>query len=229
MADEVVPVPDAVRALPSPREIGAALKAELVARVTRERAVRGDVHQEEDVYALVRALAGARDLLHEYAYEFAGAEGSATQMLEEELVAAVGEQDGIPTSGLKVPDLNGTDIHFDLATSNTYDIDQRAVLTAVIWTAIDRMRDGEPAQEQDESDRAYEDRYWKWFAHVVERVLDVVFNLGTYSMQVSKVRAYMTALAGEGDDAMAAVLRGAITKTQRYRGVKVERKQRKKP
>lgn len=229
MTDELMPVPDAVRALPSPRDISAALMAELQGRVERERLARGDVHQPEDVYPLVRSLAGARDLLQDYARVFSSAAGLAGTMLEEEHLTAVGENDGVPLAGLKVPDLDGTDIQFTLSKPNSHDIDQRTVIAAVVARTVALMAGGEPVQETDESDTDYATRYWRWFAHVIERAIDWVLELGSYTMQVSKVRAFAAALAGDGEDGMSAVVTSAVKTTPQYRGVKVERKQRRKP
>lgn len=230
MTDDLVPVPvpDAVRALPSPREISTALIAELTSRSARVRVDRGDVHQPEDTYPLVRALQGARELLEDYGRAFATAAALAADELRYELVSAVGEQDGVPVSGLLVPDLDGTDIALSKVTSNSYDIDQRSVIAAVISTTVVRMADTEPLQQSDEGDQAYDDRYWRWFTHVIETAIDQLFALGTFTLQVSKVRAYMTTLSGQGDDAVAAVLRTSIRKTEKYGGVKIERKERRK-
>jgi len=226
--NDIVPVPDAVRALPSPRDISTALQAELVARVERERAVRGDVHQPEDVYALVRSVAAARELLQDYARAFSSAAALAGTVLEEEHLAAVGEQDGVPLAGLTVPDLDGTDIRFGLSTSNTHTIDTNQVIMTVINTLIQVTRDTEPSWPDDEDFDTYRDRYETWMAHVMRRVVGQVMELGSYTMQVSKVRALAAELAGGGFDAESAVVRGAISTSKNYRGVTVERKERKK-
>lgn len=227
VTDELVPLPDAVRSLPAPRDVGRALREALTARVNAEREARGEVHQPEDVSPLVRSLAGAKELLDEYARAFTGAAGLAREELDEELLAAVGEQDGVPLSGLTVPDLDGTDIRITLNKTNNHNIHQYTVLTAVIGHTIARMKGGEPEQRENEPDEEYDDRYWSWVFRVIERVLDQVLNLGSYSMQVSKVQAYAVALAGQGEDNLAAVVRGSIKTTQNYRGTKLERKERK--
>ncbi len=225
---DLVPLPDNVRSLPAPQDVGRALKEALTARVAAERAARGEVHQPEDVSPLVRSLAGAHELLGEYARAFTGAAGLAREELDEELLAAVGEQEGIPISGLTVPDLDGTDLRFTLNKTNNHDIDERAVLAAVIGNTIAATRDTEPEWDEDIEDAsAYRDRYEDWMCHVMERAIDTVIALGSYSMQVSKVNAYAVTLAGQGHDSLASVVRGSVKTTQKYRGTKLERRERK--
>lgn len=226
---DLEPVPDAVRALPAPADVGRAVKEALSARVAAERAARGDVHQPEDVYALARALAGARDLLSEYARAFSGGASLAAKELKEEHLTAVGEDDGVPRSALTVPDLDGTDIRFTVEKPNSHDIATDMVVSVAVADVMARTRDTEPEWDEDVDDaQGYRDRYELWMADVIGQAIDLVLSLGSYDMQVSKVRAYQTTLAGNGEDHLAGVVRGAITTTAQYRGVKVERKQRKK-
>lgn len=224
--DELVPFADPVR-LPAPAELKETLRVELSRHVSDERESRGEVHQPEDVSPLVRALAAAKDAFAEYANAFSSAASLAKRELDEELVQAVGEDDGVPRGNLTVPDLNGTDIRFGLNFTNSHDIDQATVLAAVVGNTIAATRDTEPIQEVDEPDHVYLSRYDDWLMHVVERAVDTVLALGSYSMQVSKVKAYSATLASQGLDPLAGVVRGAIKTTRAYGGVKVERKTRK--
>lgn len=228
MSDELVPLPPQIQGMPSPRDVGTMLIANLAVRVHHARTARGDVHQPEDVYPLVRSLAGAKEMLEDYARAFTTAAAEAKYNLDDELVAAVGEQAGIPTSGLTVPDVDGTDIHLTLATPNSHDIGMDAVLNVVVADVLARARDSEPDNLPGEDFYAYRDRYETWMAGVMRMAIDQVIELGSYSMQVSKVRAYETALAGDAADDLAGVVRGSITKTSHYRGIKLERKERKK-
>lgn len=223
---ELVPLPDAVRALPAPSQIGDALKQELSSRVGAERIMRGDVHQPEDVYALVRPLAAAYELLTEYAHQFTSAARVARAELETELTFAVGEQDGIPQGKLTVPD---GDVEVRLAPDhgNTHTIDLLPVLSAVIADILGQSRDTEPEQEPGETDRDYLERYERWMAAVIHAVIEGVFALGTFSPQVSKVQAYAVDLASRQDDQLSAVVRSSVQTTRRYKGVKYERKERK--
>lgn len=227
MTDDLVPFAEPSR-LPAPATLKETLRRELNEQVTAERAVRGEVHQPEDVYALVRKLAGAADAFSEYANAFSSAAAAAKRELDSELIAAVGENDGVPLGGLVVPDLNGTDIRFNLDKGNVHDIDADQVISIVITNLIAISRDTEPEWDEDLDDaQAYRDRYELWMAGVMRVAIDRVLTLGTYAMQVSKVRAFEADLAGTGADQEAAVVRGAVATTAKYRGVKVERKQRK--
>lgn len=228
MSDDLVPLPPQIQGIPSPRDVGTMLVANLAVRVHHARQARGTTRQPEDVYALVRSLGGAKEMLEDYARSFTTAATEAKHWIDEELIEAVGEHDGIPRSGLKVPDTDGTDLHLTLNTPNSHTIDQPAVIAAIIGNTLAATRDTEPDNLPGEDYDAYRDRYEAWMVHVIERVVDQVLAVGSYSMQVSKVNAYAVALAGEGEDHLAGVVRGSVTTTSNYRGIKVERKERKK-
>jgi len=228
MADELVPLPPQMQEMPSPRDVGTMLVANLAVRVHHARQARGDVTQPEDVNALVRSLGGTKEMLEEYARSFSTAAGEADAYLREELLAAVGEQDGVPRSGLKVPDLDGTDIVFTLDQPNTHKIDVDQVVSALIMDTLDVTRDTEPDSLPGEDYDHYRERYEAWMFDVMRTVIRRVFDAGSFTAQVSKVQAAATQLAGRGRDDLAAVVRGAVTTTSHYRGVKVARRERKK-
>jgi hypothetical protein len=226
VADELVPFAEPSR-LPAPADLKETLRRELSEHVTRERADRGDIHQPEDVWALVRKLAGAKDAFEEYAQAFSAAASMAGRELKEELIAAVGENDGIPLSGMSVPDTDGTDIAFSLAKGNTHGIDADQVISAVISNLIMISRDTEPEEQPGDDYYEYRDRYETWMAGVMRLAVDHVLALGSYAMQVSKVRAFAADLAATERDGESAVVRGSISTTPTYKGVKLERKRRK--
>lgn len=226
MSDELAPLPEAVRALPSPDLIGDALKRELNARVTAERDARGDVHQPEDTYALVRSLDRAHGLLTEYAHQFSQAAALARKELDNELYTAVGDSDGVPNGPLVVPD-GDRNIRLAPDHGNSHDIDAAQVVAVAVARALDITRDTEPEQELAESEDAYMLRYDAWLTGVIMTALRLVHSLGTFSMQVSKVRAFAAELASLELDSQAAVVNSAVHTSRRYRGVKHERKERK--
>jgi hypothetical protein len=226
VTDDLVPFADPIR-LPAPADLKDTLRLELSRHVTAERAARGDVTQPEDVSPLVRALARAKDAFGEYANAFSSAAALAKKELDEELTQAVGEKDGVPMGNLTVPDLDGTDIRFGLNFTNSHAINEQTVLAAIVGNLIDDMIGNEPVQDDGETDDDYDSRYWRWFQHVVERAITDVLAVGSYSMQVSKVKAFSATLAGQGKDTLAAVVRGAINTTRAYGGIKMERKTRK--
>lgn len=226
MTDQLVPLPDAVRALPAPDMIGDALKRELSTRVTAERSARGDVHQPEDTFALVRALDRAHGLLTEYAHQFSQAAALARKELDNELYAAVGDSDGVPNGPLVVPD-GDRNIRLAPDHGNSHDIDTGQVTAVAVARALAITRDTEPVQRDDESDADYFDRYEVWLTGVIMTALRLVHSLGGFTMQVSKVRAFAAELAAQELDSLSAVVTGAIGTKRRYRGVKHERKERK--
>jgi len=229
MTDELVPFAEPSR-LPAPADLKETLRRELSEHVTAERAARGDVHQPEDTWALVRKLGGAFDAFSEYANAFSSAAAMARRELDAELFAAVGDSDGVPLAGMSVPDANGTDIRFTVEKGNIHAIDTDQVISVVIANLIEITRDTEPEWDEDVEDAAgYRARYETWMAGVMRLAVDQVLALGSYAMQVSKVRAFAADLGATGVDAESAVVTGSITTTSRYKGVKMERKERRKP
>jgi len=129
-----------------------------------------------------------------------------------------------------VPDANGTDIRFTVEKGNIHAIDTDQVISVVIANLIEITRDTEPEWDEDVEDAAgYRARYETWMAGVMRLAVDQVLALGSYAMQVSKVRAFAADLGATGVDAESAVVTGSITTTSRYKGVKMERKERRKP
>lgn len=228
MTDDLIPVPAAVRSLPAPRDITTALREELNARVSAERASRGEVHQPEDVSPLVRALAGAHDLLSEYGRAFTLAANTAKEVLDEELTEAVGEQDGIPLADLKVEDLDGTDIHLTRKTATGYEFNLDSLISLVANDAVHVTRHSDPPWPDGMSEEEYRTQYEEWLVNVLVLTVEAVLSLGTFSPQVTKVRAYATESASRGDDSSAAVARNAIRKkAEKFSGIAYTRKERK--
>src|SRR5687768_14344773 len=85
-----------VTKFPDHRTLGKALQDGVNATMAQLREARGDVVAPEDVYEAVRWAQGIAESFHEYGRAFAGAAVLVGQYAEEELVDAVGEQDGIP-------------------------------------------------------------------------------------------------------------------------------------
>lgn len=230
---ELEPMPEAARALPSPREFGAQLRTWLDDQIVRVRTLRGETSAPEDTHALVRSLRGFEETAGEYARAWSGAAKVAKQEIENELIEAVGEQDGVPQSGMAVPDHDGTSIRISLDTANSYDIDENALypaLAEVVLMTTDVLTDIENAcldaalAEPEDRPRATAERN-----AVVARALIVAMTelprVGTFTAQVTKVRALAAELGRLGDDALASTVTGAIRKTTTYRGVKTTREQ----
>lgn len=79
------------------------LEGALATAVAEMRAARGAVVSQEDTYELVRRLAHAQSVLSQWAGAFTAASKACTGHIEDELITAVGEQDGIPVGRMVVP------------------------------------------------------------------------------------------------------------------------------
>lgn len=228
---ELVPLPDEVR-LPSPRDFSRLLRERLEAEILRVRTERGPVSTPEDTHALVRSLQAARETFSDYARGLTGAAKIAEQEIEEELLAAVGDQDGVPNGAMSVTDHDGTTIRLSPKTSNEYDIDQNALFAAlaeVIMMTTEIATDLENAcldaalADAEDRPQATAERN-----AVIARALILAMtelpSVGTFTPQVTKTKALAAELGRLGDDQLAATVTQAIRKTTRTEGVKIERK-----
>lgn len=223
-----------VTKFPDHRTLGKALQDGVNATMAQLRAARGEVVAPEDVYEAVRWAQGIADSFHEYGRAFAGAAALVGQYAEEELVDAVGEQDGIPTRSLTVPDVDGSDIKLTKQTSNTHHINQDAVLRALAVSFVqehdvtgelsvilsdlyDRVEWTDKGTEEATYERAEEKA-----VEFVLRAFGELLALGSFSLQVTKVAAFSKALARR-DTLLASTITGAMGKTTEYTGVKMSR------
>lgn len=226
MSDNELILPAQVSALPTPREVGQALKLALEERVVAARLARGDVHAPEDVNPLSRALLGTAEILADYGRAFNSAAAFAKRELGEELLNAVGEQDGIPLGNHTVPDVAG-DIKLTRDNVNVHDIDLDPLIAAAAFDALTESSGTEPVQRADQGDSDYTIEYENWMAGVMTQAVYRLLTMGTFTAQVSKVRAYSADLARRGYDSVASTVSGAVRTTAEFRGVKVERKKEK--
>jgi len=204
-------VPALVDGLNQPTELKRLLKERVQQAYMDLSRLRGPVHVPEDTWDMHRRLGGAHDLFKGYQAAFAEVVKLLKQIMEEELVEAVGEQDGIPNQGMTIPDPEG-DIRLSRDEPITYaiDLDQLlAVLTDQVLKHIDdKMLSGYEACDT-----------------AIQVTAETLLSWGKFEPQVSKVRAYAATLARNGDDQAASIVSGAITQSNPYRGVKFERKQ----
>jgi hypothetical protein len=206
--------------LPAPHDLVGELRLRLEAVVTEERARRGDVHAPEDIYESVRRIGALSEGLTDYGRAFVTIAKEANGFVEEELVEAVGEQDGVPNSGLRVPDVDGTDLKIELDTRNEYNIDTEIVMTGVahlVVTTNPAMGSVQDGDEEDATDL------------VVELLMDAMTSLvacGQFKPQVTKVRAMATEIA-RTNPKVASTITDMIKRAKRseFRGVKVKREQ----
>jgi hypothetical protein len=199
------------------------LKRELVRRIQEAYAAlageRGAVHVPEDTFAMQRRLGTTRDQFTGYMAAFRDAVGLLKQLMEEELVEAVGEQDGIPNQGLTVPDAEG-DIRLSLDTPRVYSIDLDQVRTTILENVLRNVDLMDVADGTAPTTR----QLYDLVEVSVEEATTRLLSLGKFELQVSKVKAYAATLARAGLDKQSSVVSGAISETHPYKGVKFERK-----
>lgn len=213
MSDELAGalVPLGAGNFPAPSVLKVKLTEMLNEHVQRIRDDRGEVTGEEDTYNLVRRLTDTGERLMEYSRAFAGVAKTTKDIVAEELLEAVGEMDGIPTSNMRVPAAGG-DINVTRDIQNIYDIDMSQVISvlAAQMSAAWAHADLTPANQPEE------------FAIAVAE--QALFFVGAAKPKVTAVRGLAEQLARDGDDQLAKVARDSIRKTQVFKGVKVERK-----
>jgi hypothetical protein len=233
--NELVPFPAEVR-LPSAREFGRMLREHLEAEIVRVRAERGEVGAPEDTHALIRSLQGFTELAAEYARGWTGAGKIAQQEIEEELLTGVGEQDGTPNGAMNVTDHDGTTIRVAPKMANEYDIDVNALYPALAEVILATTEIGTDLENAclDAALALPEDRPAATAERnaVIVRALILAMtelpSVGAFTPQVTKVKALAAELGRLGDDRLASTVTGAIRKTEKYTGVKIERKEPKK-
>jgi hypothetical protein len=231
---ELVLFPDSVN-LPSPKEFGEQLRLRLAQDIAARREERGDVLSEADVFALVRDLQAYKERTADYARALSSAGTVAGQEMLEELLSVPGkEQDGVATGPMTVPDLDGTDIKFTLNTPNEHTIDDDAVMPAVAAVVMEEsnLLDGimqlamvhlVDVDNQGAAKAQMEELLGGALIAAQQRAV----SLGSFSLQVSKVKAFAKLLASRGDDALSAVVSASITTVKVMRGVNVKREERK--
>jgi len=183
-----------------------------VAKVRAERTVHG----KEDTYALIRSVQSVSELIADYSTALKAVSVTGKKILEEELTEAVGEQDGIPMSGLTVPH-GGTNIQIDRKTHNEYYIDMPQVLGALAALVASEWNAAFVAEHTDITPASQPEQF---AMAVAERALTM---MGAAALKVSHVRALAVELAGAGEDALSAVVSDAIRKNVKYDGIAVKR------
>jgi hypothetical protein len=223
--DEYVPLPPSViEAMPDAQVV----KRRLLDAIDTEYSVlvkaRGDVTSREDVFPVVRKIASWLEQARDLKGAFEAARKRTAELLEDEVAAAVGEQDGVPNSGLDVPDAAG-DIKLSVNTANEYHIDVDTLISATAAVhlggeEVDTIRDivngDHPTIAPDQLDDV--------LAELVSDAARSILACGKFEPQVTKVRAYADAISRGGEDALSGVVRESIRKTVKFKGVEMKRK-----
>lgn len=202
--------------LPTPHDMRVFLVERLLEAVAHERAERGEVNGREDTYRLIRSVQAFDELMGDYAATCVAVAKTGKGIIEDELFSAVGDSDGIPMSGMVVPQTGG-DIQISRKTHNDYFVDLPQVIAALAalvsaeWAAafVDKATDITPSSDPEQ-----------FACAVAHRACEF---LGGAKPKVTKVRGLAHDLAAAGEDQLAAVVSDAITKNLKYDGIDVKR------
>jgi len=206
------------------------LGRELVAAV-REHAVlvrrnRPTVVTDADVFALVRELTHGEEVLRRVGREFGKGADECVGLVGEELLIAKGEQDGIPTGRLIVPDGDGTEIVVKAVTTrapDTYDVS--GIVGVVADVAARQVAAGPPCScDGPEGDGGCEHHNPNPDSVVTEReqliaaevarvaCTELLGLLSSPKWASTKLDAFARAVAAVGHDGDAGVLQQARTR-----------------
>jgi hypothetical protein len=205
--------------MPAPHDLVGILRERLDSLVLQLRAERGEVHAPEDVFVPIRRLGALAEGLGDYGRAFTKVAVEVRGHIEDELIEAVGERDGIPMSGLLVPDEDGTDLKIELDSRNEYNIDTETVKSAV--TAL--VLASNPAAIRL---RQASDDVTALAAELLADAMTTLIACGQFKPQVTKVRALATEIARTDPKVASTItdmLRGA--KSTEFKGVRVKREQ----
>jgi hypothetical protein len=206
------------RRLPAPHELVGMLRAQLDNLVNDARNGRGEIAAPEDTFDMQRGLAAVHEGLTDYARAFSKIAKEALGYVQDELIEAVGEQDGIPMAGLKVPDLDGTTISIELDKTNEYTFDHDALRSAVAYSVLMARRGEDPTRgvRSEEVDN--------WVVSLMIDAMTLLETLGQFRPQVTKVRAFTAELSRlPGGDLIASTVTSTTRKNPLFKGVKVKR------
>lgn len=212
--DEPTEVVVAGATMPATPSVLRQMRDHLTNVVLQARAERGEVHTAEDVFPVVNRLADVIDGLDDYAHAFKTVRAEAVGFIGDELELAVGEQDGIPTSGLKVPAPDGTTVDVALdVTSGKYSFDLDALIKVVVADQIGWLDDPDHG----------DDPAWSTPEAAMERAIHAALALGSFTPQVTKVQAFKEEVA-RTDPKMASTIQWTKADNT-FKGVKVKREQ----
>lgn len=201
-----------VDGLPDPQALKVTVKERIqqaYAALHADRVERGGVARPEDTYDLHRRLQATRERVEDYARGFKDVGTLIGQLQQEELVEAVGEQDGIPISGLTIPSAGG-DITVKPAFKRENDIDANAVREAVVNGIADAWAGtflpGHATMEDCKID----------LRECLTQALAVLVGTGKWEPQVSKLKATAAEWARAGNDSLAGKLMAAHQVRNKY-------------
>lgn len=206
--------------LPDPTALKRVVKERIQEAYAQLYAARGDVLKPEDTFDLHRRLQETRERMDSYSRGFAEVSKLIGQLQQEELVEAVGEQDGVPLSSLTIPTAGG-DIVVAPSFKRVNDIDPQQVQDAIVNGVTDAWM--EPIEHAAvHSTETLEEGLREMLA----QALTALIGTGKWEPQISKLKATAADWARSGHDQMAGKLMAAHEVRQKYQDkVEVTRKE----
>lgn len=199
-----------VDGLPDPQDLKRVVKERVQQAYAELHAARGEVLKPEDTYDLHRRLQATREQMDGYARGFKEVSTVIGQLQEEELVEAVGEQDGIPLSGLTIPTAGG-DIVVAPSFKRVNDIDPDQVQDAIVNGITEAWM--EPIEHFAVHST---DRLESGLREMLQQALTVLIGTGKWEPQVTKLKATAQEWARSGHDDLAGRLMAAHEVRQKY-------------
>jgi hypothetical protein len=195
-----------------PDELSEELTAAFEASLAKFREARGVVRAPEDTHQVIRAVHAVASRASDFAKVFTRLAKRAGQVIDEELVEAVGaDQAGVPLRAMSVPHA-GTKIRLAPEYENNRTIDRTTAITGVLaliadqWVATGRETTMDP----------------HGFALEVAERAALLFGSDP-KVQISQLDALVMELGQRDMDSVASVTRGAIVSEKReFKKVSVE-------
>lgn len=170
------------------------------------REERGQVVAAEDTFDLIRRLVHAQDVLTRVATAYTDAAKVAGQEIAEELIAAVGEQDGVPMGRLVVPAGSVEYVVKPVFATGSDSWDMASLLGVL----SDLAEEGQPVPTTDPDNDGLEahEKALKEYAREVaaDALTRFLGLLSSPKLKATAVDALRRKVAAAGDDQRAAVL-----------------------
>lgn len=212
--------------LPTTSNLRTVLREGLDAVQAAEYAARGgaEVEKPEDAYALIRRYGAMAETGTDYMRAFADFVKEIKVRSGEQLSIMYGEQDGVPNADASVPDLDGTTIKVQREHENKYSFDLDSVISGATAHMLADPEVNEALAEMFQAEfRGDVETSVASLSWVLAEAVKRVLATGKFEPQVTKVKALAKNAAAVGDDALSSTVTGAIKKTTRLKGIRVER------
>jgi hypothetical protein len=177
---------------------------------------RGTVTCPEDTFATIRKEYEWKRRAAEYASAFKTVEKRVDAAIKEDHVEAVHDQNGVPLSGMTVPD-SGSEIVLSLSFENVYDFDMDQIYTALAQLIADEYYDaGSPLGIEEDMPVILH-----YGAEMARRAISDLVTSAKPS--IKGITALRKLAAHRAADDISATIRTAVSSPRRvYKGVNIE-------